>query len=103
VARNRILKTQVDWASRGTNTHEKEVIIVLKKVGLAVAISAALLAWGIVGTSTSVADDAGDATCRYQGEVYPAGELVCWHDGYWYRCDGKTGQWRNQRQKCRIM
>jgi hypothetical protein len=86
--------------------HETEVTIVWKKVGLAVALSVALLTWGMMNTSSSVADEtssAAEQTCKYQGEVYPAGELVCWHDGYWYRCDGKTGQWRNQRQKCKIM
>jgi len=78
----------------------------LKNLGLAVAISAGVVAWGTMGTSSSVAEEAAstaEATCKYQGEVYPSGELVCWHDGYWYRCDGKTGQWRNQRQKCKIM
>jgi hypothetical protein len=91
---------------QGKSIHEKEVGIVLKKVGMAVAISAALIAWGMMGTSSSVAEESAapvDVTCKYQGEVYPAGELVCWHDGYWYRCDGTTGQWRNQRQKCKIM
>jgi len=87
-------------------SHQQEGTIMMRKAGLAFAIGAGLLAWGMMGTPSSAAGEAtaqADVTCRYQGEVYPAGELVCWHDGYWYRCDGKTGQWRNQRQKCRIM
>ena len=78
-----------------------------KRIGFALAIGVALITWGMAETASSLADETpsptAETTCKYQGETYPAGELVCWHDGYWRKCDGSTGRWVNLKQKCKLV
>ena len=73
-----------------------------------IAIGVGLMAWAVYGSSVSAEEkDAGVAAtekieCSYQGVSYEPGALECWNDGYWHRCDGKTGRWINMRQKCKL-
>lgn len=78
-----------------------------KAAGFAIAVG--LIAW-TVGGSSSVRAEEKDAQaaetekveCSYQGVSYDADALECWNDGYWHRCDGKTGRWINMRQRCKL-
>jgi hypothetical protein len=76
----------------------------LKTVGLAIEVG--LITWGIAVSSSSLAEEkepeTAKAECTYQGATYEADALECWNDGYWHRCDGKTGKWINMRQKCKL-